>query len=183
MQNLEQVKNEVVNILVAPIYETLSQNIMETEEGEFVMDPVTEYIMESVIEYAYKIADQVIENLQETQTDEEQNILLANYQALVEAYAQGLADGLEPLVLLEFQVPEKVKRLAKYLGIGALGAGALAGAAYAGAHADKIGQALGHAKDAIQQKIHSLIQHLHGGAQSAANAAHHAANATQHLVK
>ena len=96
--------------------------------------------------------------------EEDLDSLIQGYKALVESYYNGLVKGLELYILNEVKIPEKLKKIAKYLGLGALGAGALAGAAYAGAHADQIGQQISNAKDVVQQKLQSLINHIRGEA-------------------
>jgi len=192
---LKVIVESVLNDVVSPAFEGL---INETEEEEnyedILVESIFEYIYDSVVDIAESLLPSVLESIQDAQTEEEVEAIINEAITLAEMYATGVLNGIQPLIY-EFRIPDKIKKVLKYVGIGALGAGALAGAAYAGAHADQIGQHLSHAKDVVQQKIHSLIQHLRGGAehvtQHAQQAAHHASqhvhnaihNVAQHTVR
>jgi hypothetical protein len=165
MNNGSNLAEEIFEYLTEGVLNSFAQYIQINENDEIeAVDPIVEFVIEKVYEYASQLTEQAMYSLQETSSDEEAASLLDGYRYLVEAYTAGLLDGLKQFVLAEVEIPKKVKNLLKYLGIGALGAGALAGAAYAGAHSNEIMNHLHHAKDAIQQKIQSLLQHIHGNA-------------------
>jgi len=158
--------------------------INETEEENYenvLVESIIEYIYDSVVDITKSLLPSVLESIQNAQTEEEVEAIINEAITLAEMYATGVLNGIQPLIY-EFRIPNKIKKVLKYLGIGALGAGALAGAAYAGAHADQIGQHLSHAKDVVQQKIQSLIQHLRGGAEQVAQHAQQATHNVQNIT-